>query len=92
MWVKFLLPNSASLDNFVSGYQNRLRMMQEFKPFTPELFRIETGLKAEEHEGIYLRWVNANINYQNYLSMKNMNESLQEIIRLLRQEDVIIRK
>jgi len=67
-------------------------MMQEFKPFTPELFRIETGLKAEEHEGIYLRWVNANINYQNYLSMKNMNESLQEIIRLLRQEDVVVRK
>jgi hypothetical protein len=67
-------------------------MMQEFKPFTPELFRTETGLKADEHEGIYLRWVNANINYQNYLSMRNMNESLQEIIKLLRQEEVIIRK
>ena len=66
--------------------------MQEFKPFTPELFRIETGLKADEHEGIYLRWVNANINYQNYLSMKNMNESLEEIIRLLRQEDTIVKR
>ena len=92
MWVKFLLTNRVSLDNFVYGYQTRLHIMQEFKPFTPELFRTETGLKAEEHEGIYLRWVNANINYQNFLSMKNMNESLQEIIRLLRQEDVIIRK
>ena len=66
--------------------------MQEFKPFTTELFRTETGLEADEHEGVYLRWVNANVNYQNYLSMKHMNESLQEIIRLLRQEDVIIRK
>ena len=69
-----------------------MRMMQEFKPFTPELFRTETGLKADEHEGIYLRWVNANLNYQNYLSMKNMNDSLQEIIRFLRQEDVVVRK
>ena len=67
-------------------------MMQEFKPFTPELFRTETGLKADEHEGLYLRWVNANINYQNYLSMRNMNDSLQEIIRLLRQGEVITRK
>ena len=66
--------------------------MQEFKPFTPEFFRTETGLKADEHEGVYLRWVNANVNYHNYLSMQHMNESLQEIIRLLRQEDVIIRK
>jgi hypothetical protein len=67
-------------------------MMQEFKPFTAELFGTETGLNAEEHEGIYLRWVNANVNYQNYLAMKNMNESLNEIIRLLKQEDVIIRR
>ena len=67
-------------------------MTKEFKPFTPEIFRTETGLKAEEHEGIYLRWVNANINYQNYLSMKNMNDSLQEIIRLLRQQGVVITK
>ena len=67
-------------------------MIQEFKPFTPELFSKETGLKAEEHEGLYLRWVNANINYQNYLSMKTMTDALHEIIRLLKQEDVIIRR
>jgi hypothetical protein len=67
-------------------------MKQDFKPFTPERFRKETGLNADEHEGVYLRWVNANINYQNYLSMNNMNQSLQEIIRILKQDDVIIRK
>jgi hypothetical protein len=60
-------------------------MKQEFEPFTPESFRKQTGLIAEEHEGIYLRWVNANLNYQNYLSMKHMNESLQEIIALLKE-------
>ena len=89
---KILVAGYRTIDNFAYGYQTTTAMTQEFKPFTPEVFRIETGLKAEEHEGIYLRWVNANINYQNYLSMKDMNESLTEIIRLLRQEDVIVGK
>jgi len=67
-------------------------MKQAFEPFTPELFRKETSLAAEEHEGIYLRWVNANINYQNYLSMRRMNESLQEIIELLKQNASPVKK
>ncbi|HKP31592.1 MAG TPA: hypothetical protein VJT83_02660 [Chitinophagaceae bacterium] len=63
-------------------------MKLSFEPFTPELFRQQTGLIAEEHEGVYLRWVNAQINYENYRSMKNMNESLQEIIGLLKTSGV----
>ena len=59
-------------------------MKLSFDPFTPEMFRQQTGLNAEEHEGVYLRWVNAQINYENYRSMKNMNESLQQIIGLLK--------
>jgi len=60
-------------------------MNLSFDPFTPELFRKQTGLNAEEHEGVYLRWVNAQINYENYRSMKHMNESLQQIISLLKE-------
>jgi len=67
-------------------------MKQEFEPFTPESFRKQTGLNAEEHEGIYLRWVNANLNYQNYLSMKQMDESLREIIGLLKENGSPVKK
>jgi hypothetical protein len=74
------------------GIKHGLLMKQEFKPFTSEQFNKETGLNADEHEGVYLRWVNANINYQNYLSMSAMKESLHEIIRLLREEEVIVTK
>jgi hypothetical protein len=63
-------------------------MKLSFDPFTPELFQKQTGLNAQEHEGVYLRWVNAQINYENYRSMKNMNESLQEIIALLKSNGV----
>jgi len=56
-----------------------------FTPFTPELFQKETGLNAHENEAVYLRWVNTQINYANYLTMKEMNTSLQEIIGLLKQ-------
>lgn len=59
-------------------------MKLSFDPFTPELFRKQTGLNAEEHEGVYLRWVNAQINYENYKSMKEMNKSLEQIIGLLK--------
>lgn len=58
-------------------------MINEFAPFTAEAFEKQTGLNAHEHEGVYLRWVNVNLNYQNYLSMQNMNEQLQELIQLI---------
>ena len=54
-----------------------------FEPFTPEIFKQQTGMNAKDNEAIYLRWVNTQINYANFLNMKDMNESLKEIIRLL---------
>lgn len=62
-------------------------MMHQFEPFTPELFRQQTGLDAGENEAIYARWVNTQINYANYQNMKEMTESLKEIISLLKQND-----
>ena len=56
-----------------------------FEPFTPELFKQQTGLNAQENEAIYIRWVNSQINYANYQNMKQMNESLQQIIGLLKE-------
>ena len=55
-------------------------MMHLFEPFTPERFKLETGLNAHENEAIYLRWVNTQINYA-----KQMNTSLQQIISLLKE-------
>jgi hypothetical protein len=60
-------------------------MTHLFEPFTPERFRQETGLNAAENEAIYLRWVNSQINYANYLQMQEMNTSLREIILLLKE-------
>jgi hypothetical protein len=62
-------------------------MTQLFEPFTPELFKKQTGLNAEENEAIYVRWVNSQINYANYQHMKEMTSSLKEIIRLLDQNE-----
>jgi hypothetical protein len=62
-------------------------MTHHFEPFTPELFKQQTGLNAHENEAIYARWVNTQINYANYLSMKEMTQSLQEIIKLLKEND-----
>lgn len=56
-----------------------------FEPFTPDRFRAETGLNAQENEAIYLRWVNSQINYANYKQMQEMNNSLREIIVLLKE-------
>lgn len=67
-------------------------MTQLFEPFTPELFKQYTGLNAQENEAIYIRWVNSQINYANYQNMKQMNESLEEIIRLLKNEETVILK
>jgi hypothetical protein len=59
-------------------------MTHHFEPFTPELFKQQTGLNAFENEGIYLRWVNSQVNYANYLTMKEMTASLKEIVSLLK--------
>lgn len=56
-----------------------------FEPFTPERFKVETGLQATENEAVYLRWVNSQINYANFLQMQEMNHSLKEIIALLKE-------
>ena len=60
-------------------------MTHHFEPFTPELFKQQTGLNAHENEAIYVRWVNTQINYANYLQMQEMNTSLREIIVLLKE-------
>ena len=66
--------------------------MHNFEPFTPERFRQETGLQAQENEAIYIRWVNTQINYANYQAMKEMTGSLKEIIQLLKGNESILAK
>lgn len=63
-------------------------MTHHFEPFTPELFKQQTGLNAHENEAIYVRWVNTQINYANYEAMKEMTESLKEIIKLLNENNL----
>jgi hypothetical protein len=58
-------------------------MIHQFEPFTPEAFHQQTGLNAYENEAVYIRWVNTQINYANYVQMQAMNESLKEIIQIL---------
>jgi hypothetical protein len=60
-------------------------MSHQFEPFTPEAFKEQTGLNAFENEAIYIRWVNTQINYNNYKQMQAMNESLKNIIILLKE-------
>ena len=60
-------------------------MHRQFEPFTPEVFTQQTGLNAFENEAIYIRWVNTQINYANYLQMQTMNTSLQNIISILKE-------
>ena len=59
-------------------------MSDLFAPFTPEAFHQQTGLNAVENEAVYIRWANSQINYANYLNMKEMSDSLKEIIVLLK--------
>ena len=59
-------------------------MTPPFEPFTPELFRQQTGLDAAQNEAIYIRWINTQINFANYKSMNEMTASLKEIIELLK--------
>lgn len=67
-------------------------MTHQFEPFTPELFKQETGLNAHENEAIYVRWVNTQINYANFQSMREMTQSLKEIIRLLTENEFSLAK
>lgn len=60
-------------------------MTHLFEPFTPERFVEETGLLAQDNEAVYIRWVNSQINYANFLQMQEMNHSLKEIITLLKE-------
>lgn len=67
-------------------------MTPMFEPFTPELFKQQTGLNAPENEAIYVRWVNTQVNYANYQSMNEMTKSLKEIIRLLDENNLSLTK
>lgn len=62
-------------------------MTNQFEPFTPELFKQQTGLDAGENEAIYIRWVNSQINYATFQVMKEMTASLKEIILLLQESN-----
>lgn len=62
-------------------------MTHRFEPFTPELFKQQTGLDARDNEAIYVRWVNTQVNYANYQSMQEMTKSLNEIVHLLRKNE-----
>lgn len=61
--------------------------MQDFHPFTQDAFHKQTGLNAKEHEGVYLRWVNVQLNYQNFLAMRNMSEQLQQIVQWMKEHE-----
>lgn len=63
-------------------------MSLPFEPFTPEEFTKQTGLIAADNEAIYIRWVNTQINYANYLTMKQMLSSLQDIKSILKENAV----
>ena len=67
-------------------------MTHHFEPFTPELFKQQTGLNAFDNEAIYVRWVNTQINYANYQAMKEMTTSLKEIIGLLTENNFTLTK
>ena len=60
-------------------------MIHQFEPFTPEAFKQHTGLNAFENEAVYIRWVNTQVNYANYVQMQAMNDSLKEIIASLKE-------
>jgi hypothetical protein len=65
-------------------------MTHQFEPFTPELFKQQTGLNAHENEAIYVRWINTQINYANYQAMREMTQSLKEIIRILNENNFTV--
>lgn len=62
-------------------------MTNQFEPFTPDLFKQQTGLDAQENEAIYIRWANSQINYATFQLMKEMTTSLKQIIHLLEENN-----
>lgn len=60
-----------------------------FHPFTPELFKKETGMDATENEAIYFRWLNAHMNYSNYQNLSDMARMLKELTGLIRQSNIL---
>lgn len=64
-------------------------MAHHFEPFTPALFTEQTGLNAADNEAIYIRWVNTQINYANYQSMREMTASLKEIVERLKDPSLV---
>lgn len=72
IWYKFVVTHHQT-------------MIHNFEPFTPDVFRQQTGLNALDNEAVYIRWVNTQINYANYQQMQSMNASLKEIIALLKE-------
>jgi hypothetical protein len=71
---------------------NKLTMTQPFEPFTPEAFQQQTGMNAHDNEAVYVRWVNTQINYANFQAMREMTQSLKEIIRLLNENNFTLSK
>ncbi len=67
-------------------------MTHHFEPFTPELFKEQTGLNAFDNEAIYLRWVNSQVNYANFQTMQEMSSSLKKIIQILQQGTTAVAK
>lgn len=64
-------------------------MTHLYEPFTPDLFKKQTGLNAMDNEAIYIRWVNSQINYANYQNTCEMSNSLREILKILKEDQTI---
>ncbi len=67
-------------------------MAHHFEPFTPDEFKKSTGREAFENEGIYLRWVNSQVNYANYKNIQEMTESLKQICSILNEQPFTLEK
>lgn len=64
-------------------------MAELFEPFTPDVFFQQTGLRAQDNEAIYMRWVNTQINYANFQSMKEMTATMKEILERLKDPSMV---
>jgi len=72
--------------NYIRNEHQTKSMNHFFEPFTPEAFKQHTGLTASENEAVYVRWVNTQINYANYVQMQQLNSSLNDIIDILKRD------
>ncbi len=66
-------------------------MTEPFHPFTTKQFKQETGLEASENEAIYIRWLNAQMNYANYQNLQQMKDLLLELTDILKQDITIVK-